>query len=156
MAKSILSEQLELIIQPIIEKYYFEINDEYTRMQINKEIERKIKCNTSFGNDAYKVTCKCDITSKGFTCNVKVIPLLEENWQISKPLSPRERPGKILTALRLRAEMTQKELAEKVGLSVQTISKMEQNKQEITPEQAKIFAKLLASSEEYFVNGEFF
>lgn len=67
-------------------------------------------------------------------------------------MSKRERPGKMLLGLRLRAELTQKEFANKVNLSVKTISKMERNKQEITSEQAEIFAKILKTTKDDFLS----
>ena len=154
MAKSILSEQIKLILEPILDKYCYEINDEMTRTDIFSEIKKKLYCHTLFGNDAYKTSCVCDYDEdrKELTCKIKLVPCLEEDWKFAKPMSKRERPGKMLLGLRLRAELTQKEFANKVKLSVKTISKMERNKQEITSEQAEIFAKILKTTKDDFLS----
>jgi DNA-binding transcriptional regulator YiaG len=56
-----------------------------------------------------------------------------------------ERPGRMLKGLRLRAEMTQKELAEAIGVPQSHVSEYEKNKRRILEGKAKELAKLLKS-----------
>lgn len=61
------------------------------------------------------------------------------------PMPESERPGRMLKGLRLRAEMTQKDLAEAVGVPQSHISEYEKNKRRVPPDKAKRLAKLLKS-----------
>ncbi|MDR2947354.1 MAG: helix-turn-helix domain-containing protein [Candidatus Adiutrix sp.] len=56
-----------------------------------------------------------------------------------------ERPGRMLKGLRLRAEMTQKELAEAIGVPQSHVSEYEKHKRRIPEGKAKDLAKLLKS-----------
>lgn len=61
------------------------------------------------------------------------------------PMTENERPGRMLKGLRLRAEMTQKELAEAIGVPQSHVSEYEKNKRRIPEGKAKEMAKLLKS-----------
>lgn len=74
----------------------------------------------------------------------------KKNWVDSQPLPDNVRPGKLLRAARLRADMTQKELALKIGVPQTHISQYEKNKRKIPPQKAKELAALLETAEEYF------
>lgn len=70
----------------------------------------------------------------------------------SKPLADEIRPGKLLRAARLRADLTQKELALKIGVPQTHISQYEKNKRKIPMQKAKQLANILNTSEKYFLN----
>lgn len=77
--------------------------------------------------------------------------ILEQEYVKATELSPEERPGVLLKAARLRADMTQKQLAEKLATSRKTIYSWEKNKRKIPVETAKKLAEILNTSSEYFV-----
>jgi len=59
------------------------------------------------------------------------------------PMPEEERPGRMLRGLRLRAELTQKELAEAIGVPQSHVSEYEKNKRTIPRGKAKALAKVL-------------
>ena len=61
------------------------------------------------------------------------------------PMPEDERPGRMLKGLRLRAEMTQKELADAIGVPQSHVSEYEKNKRRVPEGKAKELAKLLKS-----------
>ena len=63
----------------------------------------------------------------------------------AEPMPEHERPGRMLKGLRLRAEMTQKEVAAAINVPQSHISEYEKNKRRIPEGKAKELAKLLKS-----------
>lgn len=61
------------------------------------------------------------------------------------PMPENERSGRMLKGLRLRAEMTQKEVAEAINVPQSHVSEYEKNKRRIPTGKAKELAKLLKS-----------
>jgi DNA-binding transcriptional regulator YiaG len=72
----------------------------------------------------------------------------------AEPMPENERPGRMLKGLRLRAEMTQKELAEAIGVPQSHVSEYEKNKRRIPEGKAKELAKLLKSVPSNFLPRE--
>lgn len=70
------------------------------------------------------------------------------------PMLESERPGRMLKGLRLRAEMTQKELAAAIGVPQSHVSEYEKNKRRIPEGKAKELAKLLKSVPSNFLPRE--
>ena len=66
------------------------------------------------------------------------------------PMPERKRPGKMLRGLRLRAEMTQAQLAEAIGVPQSHISAYEKNIRRIPEEKARKLAEVLQSVPENF------
>ena len=66
------------------------------------------------------------------------------------PMPESERPGKMLRGLRLRAEMTQAQLAEAIGVPQSHISAYEKNIRRIPEEKARKLAEVLQSVPENF------
>jgi len=64
---------------------------------------------------------------------------------------PDSHPGRILRGLRVREDMTQKQLAEKAGLKPHHISEMEHNKRPIGKEVAKRLAGALGADYKVFL-----
>ena len=62
--------------------------------------------------------------------------------------------GERLTQLRTKRELTQKELAEKSGVSQSTISKIESGQKPISPSEAKALAPALKCSVKYLAIGK--
>ena len=77
--------------------------------------------------------------------------LLEDDEVLVPPMPEAERPGRMLKGLRLRAEMTQKELAEAIGVPQSHISEYEQNKRRVPLGKTKELAKLLKSVPSNFI-----
>jgi len=70
--------------------------------------------------------------------------LIVEDEVVTVPAMPEEdRPGRMLRGLRLRAEMTQKELALAIGVPQSHVSEYEKNKRAIPRGKAKELAKVL-------------
>ena len=67
------------------------------------------------------------------------------------PMPEAERPGLMLKGLRLRAEMTQKELADAIGVPQSHVSEYEKNKRQIPRGKAQELAKLLKSVSSNFL-----
>jgi DNA-binding XRE family transcriptional regulator len=64
---------------------------------------------------------------------------------------PEGHPGMVLQGFRLRDEMTQTELAEKLGISQNRISDMENGKRSITKNTAMMLANLFDTSYKVFI-----
>ena len=80
---------------------------------------------------------------------------IKDNGLVTVPAMPeKERPGRMLKGLRLRAEMTQKELAEAIGVPQSQISEYEKDKRRIPERKAKELAKLLKSVPSNFLPKE--
>lgn len=62
-----------------------------------------------------------------------------------------ERPGRMLRGLRLRAEMTQAQLANALGVPLSHIAAYEKNRRPIPPETARQLADVLHSVPENFL-----
>ena len=69
----------------------------------------------------------------------------------SEPLPDNLKNGILLRAARLRADLTQKELAKKIGVPQSHISQYEKNIRKIPLQKAKELANILNTSEEYFI-----
>jgi DNA-binding transcriptional regulator YiaG len=84
------------------------------------------------------------------------LELTDEELVTAPPMPEKERPGRMLKGLRLRAEMTQRELAEAIGVPQSHVSEYEKNKRRIPEGKAKELAKLLKSVSSNFLpkNGE--
>lgn len=78
----------------------------------------------------------------------------EEVVYISPPIPEKERPGRMLKGARIRAEMTQKELAEKIGVPQNHISDYERNKRKIPRVRAEELAKVLETVPSNFLSDE--
>lgn len=76
----------------------------------------------------------------------------QAGWIISEPLPESDRPGRALRAARLRVDLTQQALAEKIGVPQAHISQYERNTRKIPLLKAKALAAILKTSEEYFLN----
>ena len=75
----------------------------------------------------------------------------EELRFLSPPLPEEERVGRLLKGARLRAELTQKELAAKIGVPQSHISQYEMNKRKIPAEKAEELAKVLDTVASHFL-----
>lgn len=78
--------------------------------------------------------------------------LTEEQEYIAPPVPEKERTGRMLKGLRLRAEMTQKQLAECIGVPQSHISQYENNTRAIPKEKAGELAKVLNTVETHFTS----
>ncbi|WP_296934878.1 helix-turn-helix transcriptional regulator [uncultured Desulfovibrio sp.] len=76
----------------------------------------------------------------------------DDGWVVSTPLPSAVRPGRLLKAARLRAEMTQQKLAQEINVPQAHISQYERNERKIPYPKAIALAKILKTSSEYFVN----
>lgn len=65
------------------------------------------------------------------------------SWREAESLSDDQVPGKVLSGLRYREGLTQKQLEEMTGIPQRHISEMENNKRPIGKNTAKILAKAL-------------
>lgn len=78
--------------------------------------------------------------------------IANDNDQIFAPVvAERVRIGKMLKGLRLRAEMTQKELADAIGVPQGHISGYESNKRPIPSSKLDSLAKVLNMADDHFV-----
>lgn len=75
----------------------------------------------------------------------------DESDVILPPLPEKERVGRLLRAARLRAEMTQKQLAEAVGVPQSHVSEYEKNIRPIPKDKVKKLSKLLKTVPEHFI-----
>jgi DNA-binding transcriptional regulator YiaG len=82
------------------------------------------------------------------------LEIKDEELLTAPPMPEQERPGRMLKGLRLRAEMTQKELAEAIGVPQSHVSEYEKNKRRIPAGKAKELAKLLNSVPSNFLPKE--
>ncbi len=69
---------------------------------------------------------------------------------IRPPMPERERIGRMLKGLRLRASMTQKQLAKAIGVPQGHISEYEANKRPIPASKVPLLAELLNTVESHF------
>lgn len=67
------------------------------------------------------------------------------------PIPETERVGRMLKGLRLRAEMTQKELAKAIDVPQSHISEYEANKRAIPASKSRLLAEVLNTVEGHFV-----
>jgi DNA-binding XRE family transcriptional regulator len=89
---------------------------------------------------------KAVLEAKGCTIREEkpVLPPVEErDWFTLEEVFPNFHVGNRIKGLRYREDMTQKQLAEKIGISVQNLSHMEHGRRPIGKEMAKRFAKVL-------------
>lgn len=70
------------------------------------------------------------------------------------PMPESERIGRMLKGLRLRAEMTQKELADAIGVPQSHVSEYEKHKRSIPRSKAKQLAKILKTVPSHFLDKE--
>jgi ribosome-binding protein aMBF1 (putative translation factor) len=81
---------------------------------------------------------KAALEAKGCTIQQE-----EKEWYAPEELFPNHHAGDAVRGLRYREDMTQKELAEKMDISVSNLSNMEHGRRTIGKEMAKRFAKVL-------------
>lgn len=74
-----------------------------------------------------------------------------EEYTIIPPIAERERIGRMLKGARLRASMTQKQLAEAIDVPQGHISEYEANKRPIPAHKAALLAEVLNTVESHFV-----
>jgi ribosome-binding protein aMBF1 (putative translation factor) len=67
----------------------------------------------------------------------------EKEWYTPEELFPDHHAGDAICGLRYRENLTQKQLAEKMGINAQNLSHMEHGKRPVGAEMAKRFAKTL-------------
>jgi ribosome-binding protein aMBF1 (putative translation factor) len=67
----------------------------------------------------------------------------EKEWYTPAELFPNHHAGDAIRGLRCREDMTQKELAEKMGIGVSNLSHMEHGRRPVGKDMAKRFAKVL-------------
>jgi ribosome-binding protein aMBF1 (putative translation factor) len=67
----------------------------------------------------------------------------EKEWYTIEETFPDFHAGDSIVGLRYREDLTQKQLAEKMGISVQNLSHMEHGRRQVGKEMAKRFAKVL-------------
>ena len=70
-------------------------------------------------------------------------PVKERDWLTIEEVFPHFHAGDSIRGLRYREDMTQKQLAEKAGISVQNLSHMEHGRRPIGKDMAKRLAKVL-------------
>ncbi len=70
---------------------------------------------------------------------------------ISEPIPENERVGRMLKGLRIRANLTQKELAQKLNVPQSHISQYEANTRTIPKENVQKLANLLNTVESHFL-----
>ncbi len=88
-----------------------------------------------------KLECKVRLARPKASASAPEVP--EKEWYTIEELFPESAPGRALRAYRLREDMTQKRLAEVVGISVQNLSHMENGRRPVSKEMAKRLAKAL-------------
>ncbi len=76
----------------------------------------------------------------------------QEQEYIVSPIDEKERVGRMLKGLRLRAELTQKQLAEAIHVPQSHISQYENNTRVIPKEKAEILATLLNTVVTHFMS----
>ena len=89
---------------------------------------------------------KAVLEAKGCTIREEkpVLPPVEErDWLTLEEVLPNFHTGDTLKGLRYRENMTQKQLAEQAGISVQNLSHMEHGRRPVGKEMAKRLAKVL-------------
>lgn len=74
-----------------------------------------------------------------------------EEVVVIPPIPERERIGRMLHGARLRAEMTQKQLAAAIGVPQSHISEFEKNKRPIPPAKAAELARVLKTVPTHFL-----
>lgn len=84
-------------------------------------------------------------------CNYNCDLNSDSNFIKSEPLPNNIRNGVLLRAARLRADLTQKELANKINVPQTHISQYEKNKRKIPLQKARELAAILNTSEDYFI-----
>ena len=72
-------------------------------------------------------------------------PVEERDWLTIEEVFPNLHAGDSIRGLRYREDMTQKQLADKVGVSVQNLSHMEHGRRPIGKDMAKRLAEVLNS-----------
>lgn len=70
-------------------------------------------------------------------------PVEDRDWLTPEEVFPHFHAGDRIKGLRYREDMTQKQLAEKAGISVQNLSHMEHGRRPLGKEMAKRLAKVL-------------
>lgn len=78
----------------------------------------------------------------------------EEVLFIAPAMKEKERVSRMLKGLRLRADMTQKELAKQIGVPQSHISEYEKNKRKIPREKASELANILKTVDSDFIYKE--
>jgi DNA-binding XRE family transcriptional regulator len=96
----------------------------------------KLECNVRLVKPASAASSAPDATTPQ-----KEAP--EKEWYTIEELFPESTPGRALRAYRNREDMTQKQTADAVGISVQNLSHMENGRRPIGKEMAKRLAKVL-------------
>lgn len=102
-------------------------------------------------NNQLVTTAHMSIPSESFALVAELVSKLggqvvvEDKVITVPPMPESERPGRMLKGLRLRAEMTQKDLAEAIGVPQSHVSEYEKNKRRVPADKAKTLAKLLKS-----------
>ncbi len=93
------------------------------------------------------------ITELTLRAGGKVVHLeqVDEDDVIIPPIPEKERVGRLLKGARLRAEMTQKQLAEAIGVPQSHISEYEKNTRPVPKDKARELAKLLKTVQEHFI-----
>jgi DNA-binding XRE family transcriptional regulator len=89
---------------------------------------------------------KAALKAKGCTIREEkpaLPPVEERDWLTLKEVFPDFHAGDKLLGLRYRENLTQKQLADKVGISVQNLSHMEHGRRSIGKEMAKRIARAL-------------
>jgi len=97
---------------------------------------------------------KAVLKEKGCTVREEkpVLPPVEErDWLTIEEVFPHFHAGDKIIGLRYREDMTQKQLAEKVGISVQNLSHMEHGRRPIGKETAKKLAAALNTDYRVFL-----
>lgn len=75
----------------------------------------------------------------------------DESFVVSPPLAENDRIGILLKAARLRADMTQKELAAAIGVPQSHISEFEKNRRRIPRAKAEELARVLETTPNHFL-----
>ena len=81
---------------------------------------------------------KAALEAKGCTIRQE-----EKEWYTIEEIFPNHHGGDAIRGLRYREDMTQKQLAERAGISVQNLSHMEHGRRPVGKEMAKKLAKIL-------------
>jgi len=74
-----------------------------------------------------------------------------EDLVLAAPIAERERNGRMLLGARLRAGLTQKELAKAIGVPQSHISEYERNKRSIPRQKAEELARVLKTVPTHFL-----
>ena len=108
--------------------------------------------NTLISHARISVPSDCFELVSALVCRLGGQIIVDDDVVTIPPMSEKERVGKMLKGLRLREGLTQKAVAEAIGVPQSHVSEYEKNKRPVPAAKAAELAKLLHSVPENFLH----